>query len=88
MKEIEEGGQKLDELMDKKQLMSNIVPPSHNSKVVKVLKGGQKWMDNYFCVILIFFIYILIQIKVKIYINQKYEILLIKYIRWSFYFCL
>lgn len=42
MKEIEEGGQKLDELMDKKQLMSNIVPPSHNSKVVKVLKGGQK----------------------------------------------
>jgi hypothetical protein len=23
--------------------MSNIVPSSHQSKVVKVLKGGQKW---------------------------------------------
>lgn len=37
--------------MDKRQQMSTLIGPSHNSKVVKVLKGGQKWLcviNNWF----------------------------------------
>ncbi len=42
MKEVEESTQKFDDALEKRQMGNGLVPASHQSKVVKVLKGGQK----------------------------------------------
>jgi hypothetical protein len=42
MKEVEESTQKFDDALEKRQIGNGLVTASHQSKVVKVLKGGQK----------------------------------------------
>lgn len=49
MKEVEESTQKFDDVLEKRQQASNLVPASHQSKVVKILKGGQKWWYLIWC---------------------------------------